>query len=158
MHLITAHKGKSAGDFNVPFNVFSNNNESVIKFKNKVIQPRDSRMKIPTDMLYKFWQPKVIWTARGVLLHLQDLVSLKCVLRVSVCVRERETMKQRLCAITSVTGCLPCTACDRQKKVEKLEWRLLYKWCCSVCFPYLMLPFHSASVHISLSGLPCHFL
>lgn len=60
--------------------------------KNKVIQPRD--MKIPTDMLNKFWQQKVIWTARSVLLHLQDLVSLKCVLRVSVCVRERERARQ----------------------------------------------------------------
>lgn len=34
-----------------------------------------------------------------------------CVKSVCVCEGEREskTMKQRLCAITSVTGCLPCS-------------------------------------------------
>lgn len=94
-------------------------------------------MKIPTDMLYKFWQQKVIWTARSVLLHLQDLVSLKCVLEcLCVWVRERKTMKQRLCAITSVTGCLPCTVCDWLKKSGKtwVTFALqMMHGSCSVC-------------------------
>lgn len=102
-------------------------------------------MKIPTDMLYKFWQQKVIWTARSVLLHLQDLVSLKCVLRVSVCVRERERARQwnRDCAQLHQLQ----VVCHAQCVTDKKNWKNSSDVCSTndvvvcVSLPYASLSF-----------------